>query len=65
MVKTLVEAGANPNFKDANEQTIMFYLCRDGKKQTAEYILEKGCRLDEQDLYGQTPVFYVVSENRL
>ena len=32
MIKTLVEAGANPNFKDANEQTIMFYICRDGKK---------------------------------
>lgn len=31
MVKILVEAGGNPNFKDSNEQTIMFYACRDGK----------------------------------
>ena len=28
-------------------------------------MIEHGCRLDEEDLYGQTPVFYVVSENKL
>ena len=65
MIKALVEAGANPNFRDANEQTIMFYVCRDGKKRVAEYLMSKGCKLDEEDLYGQTPIYYAASEDRV
>lgn len=65
MTKALIDAGANANFKDANEQTIMFYCCRDGKRKLVEYLVTLGCRLDEEDLYGQTPIYYVASENRL
>lgn len=65
MTKALIEAGANPHFKDANEQTIMFYCCRDGKRKMTQYLLTMGCKLDEEDLYGQTPIYYVASENRL
>ena len=64
MIQSLIEAGANPNFKDANEQTIMFYICRDGKKKIAEFLVNRGCRLDEEDLYGQTPIYYAASEDR-
>lgn len=32
IIQLLVEHGANINFKDSHEQTIMFYICRDGKK---------------------------------
>ena len=39
MVEALVDAGANPNFRDANEQTIMFYICRDGKAKLAKYLM--------------------------
>jgi ankyrin repeat protein len=24
-----------------------------------------GCKIDEEDLYGQTPIYYAASENRL
>lgn len=65
MTKSLIQAGANPNFKDANEQTIIFYCCRDGKRKLIEYIMSMGCKIDEEDLYGQTPIYYVASENRL
>lgn len=30
-----------------------------------EWLLGLGVKLDEEDLYGQTPIFYVASENRL
>lgn len=30
-MKKLVNKGANIKFKDQNEQTIIFYACRDGK----------------------------------
>ena len=65
MVKLLIEHGANPNFKDANEQTILFYACRDGKKDIVKYLIQKGCQLNDEDIYGQTPVFYIAAENRL
>ena len=28
IMKLLIEHGANANFKDQNEQTILFYVCR-------------------------------------
>jgi ankyrin repeat protein len=31
MIKLLIRYGANVFFKDHNEQTILFYICRDGK----------------------------------
>ena len=30
VMKKLMEKGANPNFKDQNEQSVIFYACRDG-----------------------------------
>lgn len=39
----------------------MFYACRDGKINLVKYLLDNGCKLDEEDLYGQTPIFYVAS----
>ena len=65
MITALVEAGANPTFKDANEQTVLFYVCRDGKLRVAQYLLAHGCVLDQADLYNQTPLFYVASEDQL
>lgn len=61
----LVQAGANPNHKDFHEQTVMFYVCRDGKKKVAQYLLQCGGSLQDEDLHGQTPVFYAATENRV
>jgi hypothetical protein len=30
-MKLLIEHGANPFFKDNFQQTVLFYVCRDGK----------------------------------
>jgi hypothetical protein len=35
MIKLLLRYGANAKFKDKNEQTILFYIFRDGKEQCA------------------------------
>ena len=61
MTKSLIQAGANPNFKDANEQTVMFYCFRDGKRTLIDYLMKLGCKIDEEDLYGQTPLYYAAS----
>lgn len=65
MSRYLIDAGSNPHFKDANEQTALFYCCRDGKRKLLEELIKAGVKLDDEDLYGQTPIFYVASENRL
>ena len=65
MIKLLIRNGANVKFKDHNQQTILFYICRDGKEKCAELMLSHGLSLDDLDIYGQTPMFYAVSEDRL
>lgn len=61
----MVEKGANPKHKDQNDQTVLFYACRDGKLQCCKFLIEQGLSLDENDMYGQTPLFYVASENKI
>ena len=65
MMKILIQFGANPKYKDQNDQTILFYVCRDGKVACCKYLMEHGLDLNEQDMYGQTPLFYAASENKL
>jgi ankyrin repeat protein len=65
IIKLLIRHGANYRFKDSIEQTILFYVCREGKIKCAEVLLSQGLNLDEVDKYGQTPIFYAASENQL
>lgn len=64
-MKLLIDYGANPHFKDNYQQTVLFYVCRDGKLKCLELLLEQGLNLEEEDIYGQTPLFYAAKENRL
>lgn len=65
MVKVLLQHGANPMHKDQNDQSVLFYACRDGKLACCKLLIEQGLNIDEHDMYGQTPLFYAASENRL
>ena len=64
-MKLLIDYGANPHFKDGYQQTVLFYVCRDGKQRCLDLLLEQGLSLDQEDIYGQTPLFYAAKENRL
>ena len=66
MVKLIVERGAKPSLKDNNQQTVMYYLARDGKTLIAEYLLTH-CAMDlnETDFCVQTPIFYASRDNRI
>ena len=65
IMKLLIDYGANPDFKDSYHQTILFYVCREGKEKCFDLLLERGLSLEDEDIYGQTPLFYVAKENRL
>lgn len=59
IMKLLLEHSANPHFKDNYQQTVLFYVCREGKEKCLDLLLQNGLSLDEEDVYGQTPLFYV------
>ena len=65
IMKLLIDHGANPHFKDNFQQTVLFYVCRDGKEKCLDLLLERGLNLNDPDLYGQTPLYYAAKENRL
>ena len=46
MIKLLIQHGANPKYKDQNDQTILFYACRDGKYNVCRLLLENGLTLN-------------------
>lgn len=60
-MKVLIQNGADPKYKDQNDQTVLFYACRDGKLNCCKILLENGIAIEEQDMYGQTPLFYAAS----
>jgi ankyrin repeat protein len=64
-MKLLIDYGANPHFKDSYQQTVLFYICREGKEKCLDLLLEHGLSLEDEDIYGQTPLFYAAKENRL
>ena len=65
IMKMLIEGGANAHFKDNYQQTILFYVCREGKEKCLDLLLEQGLNLNDEDIYGQTPLYYAAKENRL
>jgi hypothetical protein len=65
IMKLLIDHGANPFFKDSYHQTVLFYVCREGKEKCLDLLLERGLQLNDEDIYGQTPLYYAAKENRL
>jgi ankyrin repeat protein len=65
IMKLLIDHGANPHFKDSYQQTVMFYVCREGKEKCLDLLFDCGLNLEDEDVYGQTPLFYAAKENRL
>eukprot|EP01017_Pseudomicrothorax_dubius_P027379 TRINITY_DN3145_c0_g5_i1.p1 TRINITY_DN3145_c0_g5~~TRINITY_DN3145_c0_g5_i1.p1 ORF type:complete len:575 (+),score=82.61 TRINITY_DN3145_c0_g5_i1:309-2033(+) len=64
MVKLLIQYGADPRFKDNLKQTALYYLARDGKTKVLEYLLDRGCPIDDTDIYLQSPLYYAAREGK-
>ncbi|CAD8061675.1 unnamed protein product [Paramecium sonneborni] len=65
LLKYLCELGANINYKDNLKQSILFYVCRDGRTKLFDYLVSQGINISDTDSYGQTPLFYSSRENRV
>ena len=66
LIKYFKLKGINPLRKDKNQQTCLFYACREGKKSCCNYLINK-CKLNinDKDIFGQTPIFYCIRGNKL
>ncbi|CAD8135075.1 unnamed protein product [Paramecium pentaurelia] len=65
LLKYLCELGANINYKDNLKQSILFYICRDGRTKLFDFLISQGINISDTDSYGQTPLFYASRENRI
>ncbi|CAK85479.1 unnamed protein product (macronuclear) [Paramecium tetraurelia] len=65
LLKYLCELGANINYKDNLKQSILFYICRDGRTKLFDFLVSQGINISDTDSYGQTPLFYASRENRI
>ncbi|CAK73818.1 unnamed protein product (macronuclear) [Paramecium tetraurelia] len=62
----LTDFRVNLNFKDSLKQSILFYICRDGKLKLLDFVLSQNAvNINDQDQYGQTPLFYAARDNKV
>ena len=57
--------GVNPAYLDTLDQSVLYYLARDGKHECADVVVEGRCAVNNKDKYGQTPIYYAARENRI
>lgn len=46
LMRLLINHGANAHFKDNYQQTVLFYVCREGKEKCLDLLLDVGLCLD-------------------
>ena len=64
--KYLKSKEVDPSLKDKLEQTCLYYTCREGKNLCSEYLVKEcGLNVNEIDIYGQTPIYYCVRDNKI
>ena len=64
--KYLKSKEVNPGLKDILKQTCLYYTCREGKNLCSKYLVEEcGLNVNEIDIYGQTPIYYCVRDNKI
>lgn len=59
-----VSKGAKILFKDAYNQSPMFYLCKEGRVSLFNFFIEHGADINETDQFRQTPLFYAARDGK-
>lgn len=53
-----MEKGVPATYTDILNQTVLYYIAREGKLNCVEYLVKLGCNVNHRDQYGQTPLYY-------
>ena len=56
---TLLEKGADPNFRDAHGKSPLMYACERQRIEPIAFLLDKGADPNAQDELGMSPLMYV------
>jgi ankyrin repeat protein len=63
ITKYLVEAGADVNAKDIDENTPLHYAARNKNSAMVNLFIQKGANVNAMDNYGRTPLHYTVYQS--
>ena len=58
VMKILLEAGANPDAADGNQNFPLHWAATRGFKSIAKLLIDSGADLDKTDKHGQTPLYW-------
>ncbi|MEO8306631.1 MAG: ankyrin repeat domain-containing protein [Pseudomonadota bacterium] len=64
-LRTLLKAGADPNFADPDGSTALIVALMNGHWDAAALLVDAGADVDTWDLWGQTPLYMAVDMNTL
>ena len=64
ILEILLNEGADANYKDALQQTALFYCCRYGRNEQAQKLIDAGAEPNQRDTYGQTALYYASREGQ-
>lgn len=65
LIELLLERGADPNLKDARNQTPLFGAASSGNPRSIQVLVASGARVDARNAGGDTPLHRAVVERRL
>ena len=54
----LIKKGIKTTYTDILNQTVLFYVSREGKDNLVDILVSSGCNVNHKDQYGQTPLYY-------
>src|SRR5262249_49641774 len=63
--KSLIQRGAEPNSKDAQNRTALMYAVFRDQLDLVELLIAKGSRVNDADNEGKNALFYAAAENHL
>ncbi|CAG9311911.1 unnamed protein product [Blepharisma stoltei] len=62
ITELLLREGADANYKDALQQSVLFYASRHGHDVQVEMLINAGADPNARDAYGQSPLYYASRE---
>ena len=64
-LNAMLQAGTNPNTKDADGITALMYAARKDQVEAARALLKSGAKVNAQDSGGWTPLMFAAKKNHV